>query len=246
MGTTVATNALLERKGEPTVLVITRGFRDALRIAYQNRPRIFDRQIVLPELLYDRVIEAPERVSAHGKVLVPLDEEAVARDLQAAYDDGLRAVAVVCLHGYRYPAPRARIGEIARGLGFTQVSESHETSPLMKLVSRGTPPSSTPTSPRSWAGTSTGVTPSSNGTPADVHAVQRRADRRAPFPRQGRHPVRAGGRGRRHGPHRRRGRRPAGSSASTWAAPRPTCRTTPASSSASSRRRSPGCGCAPR
>jgi len=137
LGTTVATNALLERRGEPTVLVITRGFRDALRIGYQNRPRIFARQIILPELLYHRVIEVAERVSADGGVIEPLDEEAAARDLRAAYADGLRAVAVVCLHGYRYPAHEARIGEIAREIGFTQVSESHTTSPLMKLVSRG-------------------------------------------------------------------------------------------------------------
>jgi 5-oxoprolinase (ATP-hydrolysing) len=137
LGTTVATNALLERRGEPTVLVITRGFRDALRIGYQNRPRIFARQIILPELLYHRVIEVAERVSAHGEVIEPLDEEAAARDLRAAYADGLRAVAVVCLHGYRYPAHEARIGDIARDIGFTQVSESHATSPLMKLVSRG-------------------------------------------------------------------------------------------------------------
>ena len=137
LGTTVATNALLERRGEPTVLVITRGFRDALRIGYQNRPRIFARQIILPELLYHRVIEVTERVSAHGEVIEPLDEEAAARDLRAAYADGLRAVAVVCLHGYRYPGHEARIGEIARDIGFTQVSESHATSPLMKLVPRG-------------------------------------------------------------------------------------------------------------
>ena len=137
LGTTVATNALLERRGEPTVLVITRGFRDALRIGYQNRPRIFAREIILPELLYSRVIEVTERVSAHGEVIVALDEEAAARDLRAAYAAGLRAVAVVCMHGYRYPAHEARIGQIARDIGFTQVSESHTTSPLMKLVSRG-------------------------------------------------------------------------------------------------------------
>ncbi len=137
LGTTVATNALLERRGEPTVLVITRGFGDALRIGYQNRPRIFDRRIVLPELLYDRVIEVTERVGAHGDVLVPLDAGAVAADLAAAYADGFRAAAVVCLHGYRYPAHEARIGELARAAGFTQVSESAATSPLMKLVSRG-------------------------------------------------------------------------------------------------------------
>jgi 5-oxoprolinase (ATP-hydrolysing) len=137
LGTTVATNALLERKGEPTVLVITRGFRDALRIAYQNRPRLFDRQIVLPELLYSRVVEAGERVAATGEVLVPLDEEDTARSLREAYQDGFRSLAVVCLHGYRFPGHEQRIGQIARRIGFTQISLSHETSPLMKLVSRG-------------------------------------------------------------------------------------------------------------
>ncbi len=137
LGTTVATNALLERKGEPTVLVITRGFGDALRIAYQNRPRLFDRQIVLPELLYSRVVEASERVSACGEVLLPLDADDVGRSLRTAYRDGFRAVAVVCLHGYRFPGHEQRIGQIARRIGFTQVSLSHETSPLMKLVPRG-------------------------------------------------------------------------------------------------------------
>jgi 5-oxoprolinase (ATP-hydrolysing) len=137
LGTTVATNALLERTGEPTVLVITRGFGDALRIAYQNRPRLFDRHIVLPEAAYSRVIEASERVSASGEVIQPLDEEDTERSLQAAYDDGLRSVAVVCLHGYRFSGHEQRIGEIARRIGFTQVSLSHQTSPLMKLVSRG-------------------------------------------------------------------------------------------------------------
>ena len=101
MGTTVATNALLERKGEPTLLVTTRGFRDALRIAYQNRPRLFDRHIVLPELLYSRVIEAQERVGAHGDVLQPLEEEHLRERLWAAFDAGLRSVAIVFMHGYR-------------------------------------------------------------------------------------------------------------------------------------------------
>jgi 5-oxoprolinase (ATP-hydrolysing) len=137
LGTTVATNALLERKGEPTVLIITRGFGDALRIAYQNRPRIFDRRILLPEVLYDRVIEADERVTADGEVLTPLDEPALAAELARAHADGYRAAAVVCMHGYRYPEHEARIGDLARAAGFTQVSESHRTSPLMKLVSRG-------------------------------------------------------------------------------------------------------------
>jgi 5-oxoprolinase (ATP-hydrolysing) len=132
LGTTVATNALLERKGEPTVLIITRGFGDALRIAYQNRPRIFDRRILLPEVLYDRVIEADERVTADGEVLTPLDEPTLAAELARAHADGYRAAAVVCMHGYRYPEHEARIGDLAR-----MVSESHRTSPLMKLVSRG-------------------------------------------------------------------------------------------------------------
>jgi 5-oxoprolinase (ATP-hydrolysing) len=137
LGTTVATNALLERNGEPTVLVITKGFRDALRIAYQNRPRIFDRRILLPELLYSRVIEADERVGAAGEVVSRLDEESVSGALRAAYADGFRSVAVVCMHGYRFPGHELSIGDIARDIGFTQVSLSHGTTPLMKLVSRG-------------------------------------------------------------------------------------------------------------
>ncbi|QLH20269.1 hydantoinase B/oxoprolinase family protein [Streptomyces sp. Rer75] len=137
MGTTVATNALLERKGEPTVLVVTAGFRDALRIAYQNRPRLFDRRIVLPEALYDRVIEVPERVDAHGAVVRPLDLDAATEALRAAHRDGFRSAAVVLTHGYRHAAHERAVGEAASGLGFTQVSCSHEVSPLMKLVSRG-------------------------------------------------------------------------------------------------------------
>ena len=137
MGTTVATNALLERKGEPTLLVITRGFRDALRIAYQDRPRLFDRHIVLPELLYKRVIEAQERVGADGAVIEPLDEDHLRERLWAAYDAGLRSVAIVFMHGWRWPAHEQAAAWLARSLGFTQVSVSHEVSPLMKLVSRG-------------------------------------------------------------------------------------------------------------
>ncbi len=137
MGTTVATNALLERKGEPTLLVTTRGFRDALRIAYQNRPRLFDRHIVLPELLYERVIEAQERVGAHGDVIEPLDESHLRERLWAAFDAGLRSVAIVFMHGYRYTAHEARAAELAREVGFSQVSTSHGTSPMMKFVGRG-------------------------------------------------------------------------------------------------------------
>jgi len=137
MGTTVATNALLERKGEPTALLITRGFRDALRIAYQNRPRLFDRHIVLPELLYREVVEVDERIGAQGEVVLPLDEAQVRRELQALYAHGLRSVAVVLMHAYRYSQHETAIGRIARETGFTQVSVSSEVSPLMKLVSRG-------------------------------------------------------------------------------------------------------------
>ena len=137
MGTTVATNALLERKGEPTLLVTTRGFRDALRIAYQNRPRLFDRHIVLPELLYAEVVEAQERVGAHGDVLLPLDEVQLRAELQAAHARGLRSVAVVFMHGYRFTAHEESAARIAREVGFTQVSTSHGTSPMMKFVSRG-------------------------------------------------------------------------------------------------------------
>lgn len=137
MGTTVATNALLERKGEPTLLVTTRGFRDALRIAYQDRPKLFERQIVLPELLYTRVIEAQERVAADGTVLRALDLAHLRERLWAAHDAGLRSVAIVFMHGYRYPAHEQAAAALARELGFTQVSVSHAVSPLMKLVSRG-------------------------------------------------------------------------------------------------------------
>jgi len=137
MGTTVATNALLERKGERTALVITRGFADALRIAYQNRPKLFVRRIELPSLLYERAIEADERLGARGEVVRPLDEASVERELRVAHDAGIRAVAVVLMHGYRYPQHERAIAEIARRIGFAQVSVSHEVSPLMKLVSRG-------------------------------------------------------------------------------------------------------------
>jgi 5-oxoprolinase (ATP-hydrolysing) len=137
MGTTVATNALLERKGERTLLLITRGFRDALRIAYQNRPRIFDRHIVLPELLYSKVVEVEERMGAKGEVLVAIDGARTRADLEAAYGEGFRSVAVVFMHGWRHAAHEARAAALARAIGFPQVSVSHELSPMMKLVSRG-------------------------------------------------------------------------------------------------------------
>ncbi|WP_327427155.1 hydantoinase B/oxoprolinase family protein [Streptomyces sp. NBC_01236] len=137
MGTTVATNALLERKGERTLLVVTRGFRDALRIAYQNRPRIFARAIELPELLYERVVEVDERIAADGTVLRAPDLEALAGPLQEAYDSGIRAVAVVCMHSHLHPAHEQAVGELAARTGFPQISLSSEVSPLMKLVPRG-------------------------------------------------------------------------------------------------------------
>ncbi|MDP2066775.1 MAG: hydantoinase B/oxoprolinase family protein [Burkholderiaceae bacterium] len=137
MGTTVATNALLERKGEPTLLVTTRGFRDALRIAYQNRPRLFDRHIVLPELLYSAVVEAHERVGAQGELIEPLDETHLRQALAAQYAQGLRSVAIVFMHGYRFIAHEQAARRMALEVGFTQVSTSHETSPMMKFVSRG-------------------------------------------------------------------------------------------------------------
>ncbi|MBZ8141473.1 5-oxoprolinase [Rubrivivax gelatinosus] len=137
MGTTVATNALLERRGEPTLLVTTRGFRDALRIAWQARPRLFERHIVLPELLYARVAEADERVQDDGTVLQPLDEKALAAELAAARAAGLRACAIVFLHGWRHTAHEAAAERLARAAGFEQVSVSHRTSPLMKFVPRG-------------------------------------------------------------------------------------------------------------
>jgi 5-oxoprolinase (ATP-hydrolysing) len=138
MGTTVATNALLERKGDRTLLLITKGFRDALRIGYQNRPNIFARHIVLPEMLYERVIEVEERYTARGEELIPVQiNEALIRSLQSAYDDGIRSCAIAFVHGYRYPSHEQKIAALARDIGFTQVCVSHEVSPLMKLVSRG-------------------------------------------------------------------------------------------------------------
>ncbi len=137
MGTTVATNALLERQGAVTALVITAGFGDALRIGYQNRPDIFALDIRLPEMLYTTVVEAQERVSARGNVVQPLDEAQLKKDLELARQQGVTSIAIVFLHGYRYPEHERRAAEIARELGFGQVSVSHKTSPLMKLVSRG-------------------------------------------------------------------------------------------------------------
>src|SRR5262245_9750871 len=134
MGTTVATNALRERKGEPTVLAITAGHKDALRIGYQNRPKLFALEIVLPELLYSHVIEIAERITAEGQVLRAVDETAARAALQQAFDAGYRAIAIALLHSYRHPAHEKRLAEIARDIGFTQISASHEVSRLIKLI----------------------------------------------------------------------------------------------------------------
>ncbi len=138
MGTTVATNALLERRGDRTLLLMTQGFGDALRIGYQNRPDIFARHIVLPEMLYEQVIEVAERYTAQGEELLPVQvNQSLLQGLQAAYDHGIRACAIAFLHGYRYPDHEQQVAAIARNIGFTQISVSHQVSPLMKLVSRG-------------------------------------------------------------------------------------------------------------
>ncbi|MEO0667967.1 MAG: hydantoinase/oxoprolinase family protein [Pseudomonadota bacterium] len=137
MGTTVATNALLERKGERMALFVTKALRDLLRIGYQNRPRLFDLNIQLPEMLYERAVEVDERMSAKGDVVRALDEVQVRADLEAVYAKGYRAIAVALMHSYHFADHEIRIGALARQVGFTQVSLSHEVSPLIKLLGRG-------------------------------------------------------------------------------------------------------------
>ena len=137
MGTTVATNALLERKGDRTLLLITRGFGDLLRIGYQNRPLLFDLNIKLPELLYDRVVEVSERLDAKGNVVRNLDEESVREALRNAKNDGINGVAIAFMHSYINPIHEEKIAQIAIEENFLQVSVSHQISPLMKLVGRG-------------------------------------------------------------------------------------------------------------
>lgn len=137
MGTTVATNALLERKGDRLALFITKGFKDALRIGYQNRPNIFARHIILPTMLYEQVIEVDERYNAHGDELTPVNIEEVKNDLQTVYNTGIRSCAIVFMHSDRYPQHEKQVAQLALTIGFTQISVSHQVSPLMKLVSRG-------------------------------------------------------------------------------------------------------------
>lgn len=137
MGTTVATNALLERTGDPTVLMITQGLGDLLRIGYQNRPKLFDLNIVLPELLYDHALEVTERVATDGEVLTPLDTAKTRAALEQSYSDGYRSIAIAFMHSYKFSNHEKQVGQMARDIGFTQISLSHQASPLVKLVSRG-------------------------------------------------------------------------------------------------------------
>jgi 5-oxoprolinase (ATP-hydrolysing) len=137
MGTTVATNALLERGGDRTLFVTTRGFADALRIAWQHRPKLFVRRIELPSMLYEEALEVDERMGAHGEIVRALDVAAAEPALRAAFERGIRACAIVLMHGYRFPAHERKLAELASRIGFTQISVSHRVSPLMKLVSRG-------------------------------------------------------------------------------------------------------------
>ena len=246
MGTTVATNALLERKGERTLLVVNRGFADALRIGNQARPRLFDLAITLPTMLYERVVEIAGRVGVDGSEIEPLDEAAARAAFAEARADGISACAIVLMHAWKYPEHERRLAELAREAGFAQVSASHAVSPLLRLVPRGdTTVVDAYLSPilRRYvdqvAAELDGVRlyfMQSNGGLAEA----------AQLPGQGRDPVRPGRRHRRRGAHRRRWPGSTRSSASTWAAPRPTSRSMPARSSARSRPRWPACGCARR
>ena len=203
---------LLERKGERVALAITRGFGDALRIGYQARPDIFARHIVLPSMLYERVVEIDERVGVDGEVLLPLDEAAGARSARAEVrDGGIDALAIVLMHGWRYTEHEARLAEIARELGFTQVSVSHEVAPLIKLIGRGdTTVVDAYLSPvlRRYVDRVAAGLPDDGRPP--FHAVERRPCRSDGVPRQGRDPVRPGGRRGRHGRGERAARRTSG------------------------------------
>ena len=137
MGTTVATNALLERKGERTLLVITKGFRDALKIGYQARPRLFDLNVILPEQLYEKVLEVDERIGARGEIITALDLTSLEKPMNRAFASGITSIAIVTIHGYRYPDHEKKIAALAQQIGFSQISTSHQTSPLMKLIGRG-------------------------------------------------------------------------------------------------------------
>jgi len=282
MGTTVATNALLERKGDRTLLVTTKGFRDALRVGYQNRPKIFAKHIVKPEMLFERVVEVDERVRSDGTVESEPNLGAVRFDLDAALADGIKAVAIVFMHAYRYPAHEQRVAALAREMGFAQVSVSHEVSPLIKLVGRGdttvvdaylspilrryvatvademSADSATSSPPPLWGRDREGAlqqvpthaaplpNPPPQGGREHTGASSAAADKiRLMFMMssggltaaelfQGKDAILSG---------------PAGGvvgMAETWAAPRPTCRTTTANTSAPSKPKSRACACARR
>jgi 5-oxoprolinase (ATP-hydrolysing) len=228
MGTTVATNALLERKGERTLLLTTKGFRDALKIGYQARPKIFARHIIKPDMLFWRVVEVDERVRADGAEERALDLDGARRALEAAQQDGIAAVAIVFMHAYRYPEHEQQVAALARQMGFAQVSVSHEVSPLIKLVGRGdttvvdaylspilqryvaqVESEMAVSSPPPLAGEGADCGKRRRRHPSHVHDVLRRADRGGAVSGQGRDPVRAGGRrGRDGGDRTRRGLRP--------------------------------------
>jgi 5-oxoprolinase (ATP-hydrolysing) len=254
MGTTVATNALLERKGEPTLLLVTKGFRDVLRIGYQARPKIFARHIVKPAMLYTRAVEVDERVRADGTVERSPDLEAVRAALAEARAAGIEAVAIAFMHAYRYPAHEQSVAALARAAGFAQVSASHEVSPLIKLVSRGdttvVDAYLSPILRRYVAQVAAALAP-----PAALVEGSRSATQNSPrlmfmtsnggltaaelF--KGKDAILSGPAG---GVGVRRDL--IASSASTWAEPRPTFRISPANTSARSRRKSRACACAPR
>ena len=207
IGTTVATNALLERAGEPLLLAITKGFGDALTIGYQDRPDIFAKRIVRPAPLATEVIEIVERVAADGTVITPLDDVAAAEAFAAARSRGIDAVAIVLMHGHAFPDHERRLAELARAAGFAQVSVSHEVAPLIKLIARGDTTAVdaylSPVLRRYVEGLTGALGPraqalfmQSNGGLADA----------ANFPWQGCDPVGTGGRDRRDGGDRKGGR----------------------------------------
>ena len=206
MGTTVATNALLERKGERTLLVVNRGFADALRIGNQARPRLFDLAITLPSMLYEEVVEIPGRVGVDGEEIEALDETAARHAFAAARRKGIAACAIVLIHAWKYPDHERRLAELAREAGFAQVSASHAVSPLLRLVPRGdTTVVDAYLSPilRRYVDQ---VAAELHRRAAVFHAVERRAGGSRRVPGQGRDPVRPGRRHRRCRAHRRDGR----------------------------------------
>jgi 5-oxoprolinase (ATP-hydrolysing) len=210
MGTTVATNALLERKGERMALLISRGFRDALKIGYQARPKIFARHIIKPDMLYERVVEIDERVRADGTVERELDLARVRADLESVSADGIRAIAIVFMHAYRFIEHERKVAALAREMGFAQVSVSHEVSPLIKLVGRGdttvVDAYLSPILRRYVAQVEQRSRCKTLGRPPDVHDVVGRPDGGGPVPRQGRDPFGSRRRRGRNGGNRQAGR----------------------------------------